>query len=587
MVSAALGFREAAFPSACSSALGGWGVVGRTRDMRSERWKIDVGSLALKFSQDLIFVHPFVAPGGGRSRFIEVSDSASELLGYSRDELLAMGPVDLLTSRDAADVADEAAELRANGTATFQKAVVTKDGRELVLELKARVFEHDGDPIVFSTARDVTEQTRVAKELARSEARYRTIVETAYEGIWQIDAEGRTTFVNPRLTEMLGYSSEEMLGRSFFDFMDGNARLDAESYFDNRRAGVAEQHEFRFRHRDGRDVWTLVSAAPVLSGDEFLGALAMVTDITTRRVAELERERSERRYHELIECLPDAVFVLDREWRHLLVNEAATVYSGTRRDELIGNRLIDVFPGIEETAFFRLFASVMETGNAGHMIDEYVFEDGRTGWYEMRTFPVPEGILCISRDISKQVTSERALQDSQEKLAGILDNIQDVVWSMSWPDLEVLYVTPSIEALYGRPQETFLASPDLWRHVTHPDDRESVEAALQELETKGVAERKFRVVHPDGRVVWVLDKSHLVYNDDGTPVRVDGVASDISELQVLRGLLPICASCKRIRDDQGYWHEVEDYLSRASDLLFSHGICQECVQVLYPEYFDR
>ncbi len=555
--------------------------------MRSERWRIDVGSLALKMSQDLVFVHPFVASDGELSRFIEVSDSASELLGYSRDDLLQMGPVELLRPRDAADVADEAAELRANGTATFQKAVVTKDGRELVLELKARVFEHDGDPIVFSTARDVTEQTRVAQELARSEARYRTIVETAYEGIWQIDTEGRTTFVNSRLTEMLGYSSEEMLERSFFDFMDEDARLDAESYFDNRRAGVAEQHEFRFRHRDGRDVWTLVSAAPVLSGDEFLGALAMVTDITTRRLAELERERSERRYHELIECLPDAVFVLDHEWRHLLVNEAATEYTGTRRDELIDNRLMDVFPGIEETAFFRLFASVMETGNAGHMIDEYVFEDGRTGWYEMRTFPVPEGILCISRDISKQVASDRALHDSQGKLAGILDNIQDVVWSMSWPELEVLYVTPSIEALYGRPQEAFVASLDLWRDVTHPDDRESVQAALQELETKGVAERKFRVVHPDGRVVWVLDKSHLVYNDDGTPVRVDGVASDISELQVLRGLLPICASCKRIRDDQGYWHEVEDYLSRASDLLFSHGICQECVAVLYPEYLDR
>jgi len=60
----------------------------------------------------------------------------------------------------------------------------------------------------------------------------------------------------------------------------------------------------------------------------------------------------------------------------------------------------------------------------------------------------------------------------------------------------------------------------------------------------------------------------------------------LSEVRKLRGMLPICASCKKIRDDQGYWNQVEAYLTRHSDVQFSHSICPECARKLYPEYYD-
>lgn len=57
----------------------------------------------------------------------------------------------------------------------------------------------------------------------------------------------------------------------------------------------------------------------------------------------------------------------------------------------------------------------------------------------------------------------------------------------------------------------------------------------------------------------------------------------LDEVKTLRGFIPICASCKKIRDDKGYWQQIEDYISAHSDAVFSHGICQECVEKLYPE----
>jgi hypothetical protein len=59
----------------------------------------------------------------------------------------------------------------------------------------------------------------------------------------------------------------------------------------------------------------------------------------------------------------------------------------------------------------------------------------------------------------------------------------------------------------------------------------------------------------------------------------------LAEVRTLSGLLPICASCKKIRDDQGYWNRIEDYVSSHSKATFSHGICPECAKKLYPGYY--
>ena len=61
--------------------------------------------------------------------------------------------------------------------------------------------------------------------------------------------------------------------------------------------------------------------------------------------------------------------------------------------------------------------------------------------------------------------------------------------------------------------------------------------------------------------------------------------SALASIKTLRGFLPICASCKKIRDDKGYWNQLESYIHEHTDVEFSHGICPECAKTLYPEYY--
>jgi PAS domain S-box-containing protein len=143
-----------------------------------------------------------------------------------------------------------------------------------------------------SLAFEESERQRTEAALRASRADFQRIVETAQEGIWSIDAEGRTTYANPRLAEMLGYSAEEMLGMNAFDLAHPDELERAREQWNQRVQGVGSRVEFQFVRKDGSTLPTLCSATPIFDDQgRFLGAFAMVTDETERKHAEAERER--------------------------------------------------------------------------------------------------------------------------------------------------------------------------------------------------------------------------------------------------------------------------------------------------------
>ena len=135
-----------------------------------------------------------------------------------------------------------------------------------------------------------------AQALRRSEARYRRIADTAHEGIWLLDAAGRTLFANRRLAAMLRCSPDDLQGAAIFDFFDEATRLEVERKLAS-PPGEAEQYDLCLRRRDGTGLWVIVSSSAVTDDDgRPVGTLAMVTDITERREAEARIRRIARLY---------------------------------------------------------------------------------------------------------------------------------------------------------------------------------------------------------------------------------------------------------------------------------------------------
>ncbi|MBA4385840.1 MAG: hypothetical protein C0410_13970, partial [Anaerolinea sp.] len=127
------------------------------------------------------------------------------------------------------------------------------------------------------------------RNLQESETKYRRIVDTATEGIFVIGPDTLITSSNARMSELLGYSSEEMVNRSLTDFMFEEDVADHWRKIENRRQGLSETYERRFRCKDGKILWTQASATPILNKDnQYNGSFAMYTDITDRKQAEEE-----------------------------------------------------------------------------------------------------------------------------------------------------------------------------------------------------------------------------------------------------------------------------------------------------------
>jgi PAS domain S-box-containing protein len=147
---------------------------------------------------------------------------------------------------------------------------------------------------LLATVRALLRTRRAEVELRETQERFRRLVDTALEGIWSLDAAARTTYVNRQMAAMLGHDVDAMRGTSLYEFMDAPSRTEAEARFERLRRGRAEQHDFRFRRTDGSSLWAIVSAMPVFDDDgDFLGVLALVTDITDRKRAERAERRAE------------------------------------------------------------------------------------------------------------------------------------------------------------------------------------------------------------------------------------------------------------------------------------------------------
>ncbi len=253
---------------------------------------------------------------------------AAKIFGYAPEEVVGQPLERLLPARfrpphrgqvEGFAAAPAAARLMGERREVYGRR---KDGTEFPAEVSISKFGAGAELLFTAIVRDVTERKRFeadGRELEQLRARakladaeeaaweietqYRRIVETANEGIWELDADARVTFVNARMAEMLGYQPDEMRGRQKWDFLFDEDQESVRVMFERRRAGVSEQADVRFRHRSGREVWTLMSARPVTGGHgEFGGALDMFTDVTERKRAEgALRETSTQRERALAE----------------------------------------------------------------------------------------------------------------------------------------------------------------------------------------------------------------------------------------------------------------------------------------------
>ena len=274
--------------------------------------------------------------------------------------------------------------------------------------------------VIAERAQLIREQS-AHEALERSEKSYRGIVETAYEGIWKVDTNFITCFVNRRMAELLGYTVEEMLGRPVFDFLF-ESDIEQKRSDLQRRRGVSEQLETRYRKKDGSVLWARVATSPIVGEDgDFEGALAMVGDLTEQKRTEAEACRSREMISLLsraVEQTADSVVITDREGTIEYVNPAFEATTDYGRAEAVGKTPRILKSGLHDKEFYsRLWDQILE-GEAfrGTLVNRK--KSGELYWTEQTITPIKDSAGVITHFVSvlKDMTEFRKQQEQELQL---------------------------------------------------------------------------------------------------------------------------------------------------------------------------
>ena len=378
------------------------------------------------------------------------------------------------------------------------------------------VSHHDG-PVTMAIghAHDISKRKSLEKELTASEERYRKIVETAREGIYLVDSEARITFANKRLSTMLGYHPDEILGRYIFDFMEQASEELGRRKFQRRRLGLSDTFELKFIKKGGTCIYCLVSASAIMEDGVFQGALGILTNITCLKEIEAALRSAKTFSERIINSITDELMVVDPStYRIVQVNDhflARTMFQNA--EEPLGRTCYEILFGrslpCHEEGIFCPVRKTYETGQP-HLCDTIHPELMQSGKVkQIATYPIMDDlgkvdlVIRTERDLTEKKNLEQALAlrseqlvRTQRRLEELFDLSREVGTKATLADLVQFLLDFTVKLLPGS-EPAFLLLDSSGEQFLRFEDCEpkSVEKLLRVLQKLELCTLTSKLVH--------------------------------------------------------------------------------------------
>jgi PAS domain S-box-containing protein len=382
--------------------------------------------------------------------------------------------------------------------------------------------------------RDISSRKQNEDLLIGREATLATLLNAPLDTIVLLDRQGTIIRTNEEHARRLGGSIESVTGKNAFDLLPPEVagarrayieqvfRTGKDTVFDDERSGLYLHTEVYPIFNPGH---TAVEHVAVFS-----------RDVTDRKKAELALQESEARFKDLFsnmssgvaiyKATPDGSDFIIRD-----INHAVERIEQVRKDEIVGRKLLDVFPGVKEFGLFAVLQRVAQTGIAeSHPIAMY--RDNRiSGWRENYVYRLPSGeVVALYEDVTEKKQAEEALIAAREWLGIALKAAHAGTWDWDFSAGRLTW-SPEFYELFGLP-EGAPASFETWLSVLHPDDRETAIAKIdQSVKDHKYLWNEYRIVNANGVFRWVGAGGSTTYNDAGEPRRMSGVCIDITDLK--------------------------------------------------------
>ncbi len=357
---------------------------------------------------DMITLHGF-GKDGLPGNYIEVNEEACRRLRYSREELLARSPKDIIAPECAGVMSRNARALLENGHATFEVVHITKDGQRIPVEISTHVFELQGERVALAIVRDITERKRIEAALRESETWYRSLAEASQDMIFVIDREDRVLYINQQAAEFIGMPADSVTGKprnSLFprEVSEGQFK-ELQSVF---TTGLPVRNEGAMPTRTGELRWFDHALMPILDKAGHVSSVMGVSrDVTSRIAAGQERQQNEESSRFIAEHSVDIIHRLDPHCTLLYTSPSVTTLLGYSPKEVLGKPVLGMIhpedlPGVMQD-LRSIGASGQDTITSSfrfrHKDGHYVLFESTTRIIRDAGGQVRE-FLNISRDIS-------------------------------------------------------------------------------------------------------------------------------------------------------------------------------------------
>jgi PAS domain-containing protein len=348
-----------------------------------------------------------------------------------------------------------------------------------------------------------------------------------------------------------------------------------------------------------------ISWIPVVLVDIFGSALTLFIALSCAYASwQWSKQKTDDIFRQYIFLLTMSIvfFAISRSFGHLvkqvlLLNEMPGLW-----------KLISPFSGAINSAIFIIifaFGIYFHRVQKVHAeIEEY--RKDLESIVKKRTGQLKETNKALQLEITERMLAERDLRQSNITLENVLDStsplcITNVDFEIIQANKAYMEIWPKTSSKEGQGIKCYESRPGALCHtedcplqqVINGKDEVTIESAkyttLKGDNTFIISARPFK--DADGKLLGIVESfqniTARITAENAKADLIDDLQEALDRVNVLGGLLPICASCKKIRDDKGYWNQIETYIRDHSEAEFSHGICPDCAKELYPEFYDR
>jgi PAS domain S-box-containing protein len=413
---------------------------------------------------------------------------AERLFGYEREELVGRPVEVLIPDRWRASHRDQRAAFSDSPRVRSMHSGLDlwgrrKNGTEVPVEISLSPLQTHSGVFTIAAVRDVTDRKHAEQELhdahaqllEASEGRYRQILETTPEGVWRLDQDNVTDYVNGKMAAILGYTECEMLGEPISRFMDPEWFRTAQAEIaENQHSAAASVRDHCFEHKNGSAVWCRVSSTALFDRDAGVaGTIAVVSDITATKQRDAELRSTARLLTAATESMTEGLYAVDLEGQVTLMNHAAEHMLGWTEDELRGRVAHDAFHfQHQDGSPYAIEECPLTTARAaGTPVtvedDTFTTRDGQSLPVAYAASPLlseeGDGSVVVFRDISADKLLEIAKARERDEMSWV-GRIRDALDE----DRFVLYAQPIVDLRSGETVQHELLIRMLDRRSTGP-----------------------------------------------------------------------------------------------------------------------